>query len=276
MLPQSLNLALTGAGPIEAYYMLRNRLQLCHQAPRRIIVSIIASHFQGDALFWPYAATFGLLDRRDLEEIRARSASLGDPVVYPAPLPLDLDGRTLALLYAWRFPTSYAANLVEGGLVRRYPANRMLERETMRGLGYHPVGTDPGFAGPSREIEARSFQSSPLLSDYFGKLIDLASSSGSEILFIHAPVNPATAAARSPELVRGFAGYLDGFERAYPGFRLLNRDNPVLPAEMFGDRDLHLNRSGAERFSAMLARQLAGETGRTAERAALHNGGMTP
>ena len=256
------NLALTGGSTVEVYGMAR-QLFACSRKPKRIVVSLIFNHFMNDQLFWPYAASFGLFDRHDLEALRRQSRRLGDPVLFPTAKGLDrngldkdgldLGGRLLVQEYGLHFPTSYVANLIEGAVMRRFSSNCALEAQTLSSNGYVPIAVGPGFGGISRDVLMPQFRPTPILDHYFRAFLELAQANGTKVVFINTPLNKASFARLTPAVQAGFAGYLGGLAADYPNFTVSMPLFQQWPDADFGDEEMHLNPAGARRFSGMLA-----------------------
>jgi len=114
------NLAIGGSKAIEAYAALA-----CASPPKLVILSFDPSHFTRPDLFWERSIRFGFLSASDVEALRTASHGIGDTSVYEARHADGLPSILRDKLYQLRFPPFYAASLIHGGFVLRWPGNQV-------------------------------------------------------------------------------------------------------------------------------------------------------
>jgi hypothetical protein len=258
----STNLAQGGASPIETYYITQDILT-CPNAPRRVILSLSPEMVMQPSFFWNRTGLYGVLTFAQLEEIRQRSRALGDTSIYRPAKFGDWDAMLDNLLHAIDFPSFYTTYVVSELAIGRLRANRATADETLRAGGQHGYGTADGCDDVAADAEIRDFVPSPLLREYFGRLLDAYAARGIPVDFVAVPMNRATYDRMRADVVAGFQAYLDGLAAAHPNFRLLTGAVAALDDRYFGD-STHLNREGAElvsrRVEALLARSDAAGT----------------
>lgn len=213
------NLALSGSGPIEAYYEWR-RMRRCAQLPRKVILSYWPDLFSKLDWFWPRNTRFGLFSYADLEEIRANEASLAPGTLYRTARAGQLPPAVDNWLHARHFPSFDFANFISSGLVGRLSANRRAYQDTLAGRGHHqinPFGDDPR----ARQVCAsdampmqKHFQQAPLVTYYFAKLLSEMQSEGIRIAFVQTPVSRVTERKISADYREAFQSFI----RKYDGY----------------------------------------------------------
>jgi hypothetical protein len=249
------NLAVGGGEAIEALAAL-TRAMACPSRPRLAIISLDPGHFTRPDLFWERSVRFGFMSAADIATLRDATRQTGDGSVYEAH---HADGLPTVLrdwLYRIRFPPLYFSSLLHGGLSMRWAGNERLLAATLSARGHYYFGTDAGSAAVAADGRIDSFQPSPILDHYFDRLLSVLDQHGIEALFIAMPVNEATWDKVLPGVREQFAAYLSGYERRYKRFHVAAGIMPRWPNRLFGDQFCHLNREGAERFSAELAQRL--------------------
>jgi hypothetical protein len=252
------NLALGGASPIEMYYMAQDILK-CPQPPRRVVISLSPEMVLRPSFFWDRTGLYGVLTFDQLEEVRRRSRALRDDSLYtPAKLG-DWDAIADNFLHAVRFPSFYTTYIVAELAVGRLRSNRATAAETLRAGGQHGYGTEDGCDSVASDADLAAFVPSPLLQDYFGRLLAAFEARGIAVDFIAVPMNQATYDAMRPAVVAGFQTYLDDLAAAHPNFRVLGSAIRPLDDRYFGD-STHLNQRGAELVSRQVADLLAQST----------------
>lgn len=249
------NLALGGASPIEMYYMTERVLR-CPTAPRRVILSFSPPQIVRDEYYWPRTALFGFLSDRQLDEVRRTARALGDTSLYSAANIGDLDARLTDWLYAHHFPSYAIASVFDARGVGRLAKNRQIYADTLRARGHHLYGENSGFDVPAEEAYMTSLTPSPLIDTYMRRLISALAARGTQVLYIPAPLNDATASRLDPTVVRQIGVYLHGLQVRFANFRLIGPAVVGYPDRLFGDAS-HLNAEGARLFSARVAARLA-------------------
>ncbi|MFL5281014.1 MAG: hypothetical protein ACJ8AW_08430 [Rhodopila sp.] len=249
------NLAVGGGKAIEAYAAL-TRVLACPVLPKLAILSFDPSHFTSPDLFWERSVRFGFLSASDVNALRDASRRIGDMSVYETRHTDGLPSVLRDRLYLLSFPSYYAASLIHGGFVMRWPGNKVRLNEALAARGQYYFGTDAGSDVVAVEGSMAAFRPLPILDLYFDRLLALLEAHGIPSLFVAMPINDSTWQQVRPAMRDQFAAYLAGYERRYPLFRLAGDLMPHWPDRFFGDPFCHLNPEGAERFSALLAQRL--------------------
>ncbi len=245
------NLAIGGGGPVEGYFLLRRAMQ-CPQPPNRVVLSFSAQHLSHADTFWERSVRFGLLQRREVEEVRQAADRLGDHGLSDRLHDATSD-RLRSWLYAARFPTLYANSLLHAGGALRYASNRRQLEQVLRTRGQYEFGTDNGSSAVAMEGWMSDFRPRPVLDYFLDRLLALAETRGVSVRFVAMPVNEATFAASSPGVRSDFGTYLASFAARYPTFSVERDLLPHWPNRLFGDGYSHLNARGAGVATALLA-----------------------
>ncbi len=249
------NLALGGATPIEMFYMA-SRALACPQPHRQVVMSLSPSQLMDGEYFWPRTALFDFLSFSDLEQIRKLSRALGDTLLFAPPAFADVDAIINDWLYAHNFPSFSAAAMFDHAIIGRLRANTRIERDIEASGGQHGYGTRSGSDEIADDALLAGFHVAPIYNAYFDRLLTMLEQHGSRVLFIAVPMNDATYAAMSPQVVRGFDDYLRGLAARHPNFQLVGDPIAHMDNRYFGD-DTHLNAEGADLFSADVRTTLA-------------------
>ncbi|WP_146101576.1 hypothetical protein [Rhodopila globiformis] len=249
------NLAVGGGMPIEAYAALARALA-CPSSPRLVIISFDPGHFTSPDLFWDRSVRFGFISGSDVAALRDASRRIGDLSVYEARHADGLPSILRDTLYRMRFPSYYAASLIHGGGILRWPGNRARLRDALAARGQYYFGTAAGSDVVAVEGSMPAFRPLPILDLYFDRLLALLAAHAIPAWFIAMPVNEATWRQVRPAMLDQFTAYLAGYERRYPLFHVVGTVMPHWPDRFFGDQFCHLNPGGARRFSASLAQRL--------------------
>ena len=253
------NLAVGGGEAIEAHAALSRALR-CPVPPRLVVLSFDAAHFMQPELFWERTMRFGFLDRTELAALRETSRRLGDFSVYEERHTDGIPSWIRDHLYTLRFPPYYFSSLVKGGAFLRWNRNNHALKEGIAARGQYYFGTAQGSSAVAAEGRLGTFRPLPVLDDYFSRVLALLEDRGIPAVFVSMPLNDTTARTMHPVLRDGFAAWLAGYEIRYPGFRVAWPATLAWPDRWFGDGFSHLNPAGAERFSGMLSRCLAGDS----------------
>ncbi len=251
LLPQriadSTNLALGGASPIEMYYITQDILK-CPHPPRRVIISLAPEMVMRPTFFWDRTGLYGVMTFDQLEEVRRRSRALDDTSIYAAEKFGDWDAVLDNAMHAMRFPSYYTNYIIAELAIGRLRENRVTMAETLMAEGQHGYGTADGCEDVAADALLPAFVASPLIQEYFGRMLAAYQAHGIAVVFVAVPMNQATYDRMQPGVVAGFQAYLDALAAAHPNFRLLGSAVSVLDNRYFGD-STHLNRLGAELVS---------------------------
>jgi hypothetical protein len=252
------NLALGGATPIEMYYTALHASS-CPNPPQRVVLSFSPAQLMNTQYFWPRTALFGYLNFDELEQVRQEARSAGDKALYSAPNIGDFDAMLTDWLYAHHFPSYYMSSIINGRVVGRLGAYRQIQQEMAETRGQHLYGQANSVHDTAEEADMPAFKVSPLLDDYFARLLALYEKSGTPVYYIAAPWNQATYDHLQPGFTDQLVRYLQGLAQRFPNLHVLVPFTHMAD-EYYGD-EYHLNARGSAIFSDQVAARLnqAGE-----------------
>jgi hypothetical protein len=264
--PDVYNLSISASTSIDTLAISRILVSSPHPLSPSPLDCILTGHF------WDISVRFGLLDLKDVEEIRTRSRYFNDPVLWSNegnPLhnrtllfgpktPFDIDAQLKTILYTFRFPSFFFSSLISHDVFDRHRRNIETYRTMRETRGWRLVGTLNGTHELAPEADLPTFLPSPLLDSYLAETIGLFKSNNIPVYFVAVPFNENTIAKLHRDFVDGFAGYLKNYELRYSNFHLLGDPFPALPWEDFGD-SAHVNEQGALRYSDNVAALLRKE-----------------
>jgi hypothetical protein len=207
--------------------------------------------------FWDRTGLYGVLTFDDLEEIRHRSRALNDTNIYGPPKFADLDAVIGNVLHAADFPSYDTTYIVRHYAIGRLGDNNKVAAETLAANGQHYYGAENGSDGISDDAKLTSFAPSPLLKEYFGRMLDDYQAHGVPVYFIAVPMNKATYDRMHPGVIEGFQAYLESLAAAHPNFKVIGPAVAPLDDRYFGD-STHLNVAGAELVSHKVGELLTG------------------
>jgi hypothetical protein len=249
------NLAVGGGEPIEALAAL-TRAMRCPRPPKRVILSLDAVHFTEPDLFWERTVRFGFVDADEIASLRDISRATGDMSIYEQRNTIGLPFWLRDEMYRVRFPSLYFSSLLRGGLLLRWPRNRAILKASLASRGQYYFGIAPGSDKIAPDGHLLKFRPLPVLQWYFNHLLEQTEARGVPVLFIAVPMHDDTERQVAPNVRIAFRTWLAGFEKRYPGFRVVGDVMPHWPDVFFGDGFSHLNPKGAIRFSTGLERCL--------------------
>ena len=203
--------------------------------------------------FWQETLRFGFMTPRALWRLERRARELDDlETLNKAVTPDGLSGPVRDWLYALRFPSLFFGNLVNGEIFLRYDENLMRLDEIVRARGFIPYPELPNndLVGP--EANLPRFVRTKLKTDYFEKTLRVLRDNGLPVALLVMPIKSATRGAMATAVETEYIGYLQSQTRQFPNVRLVNSHIPGWPDTQFAD-DVHLNPTGAQRFSDRLA-----------------------
>ena len=246
------NLALPGSTSIELYYFAR-RLLANSQRPGAIVISLSPIHFvQAETFFWSQTMSFGYLSPQEANEVRLTSRALKDESIFGPNSPGDIDARLKSFLYTIKFPSYFFPALYASRLYQRHAANEKMLQTVLSTRGQTYFGNNHGSTEPDFESALTSFVPSPLLDDYFNRLLSLLQANNIPVYFLNLPHNTVSDKLYFRGLKEAFVTHLDSFTGRYPDFHVLGDPFPVYPSECFTDH-AHLNELGATRWSDHVA-----------------------
>jgi hypothetical protein len=247
-----INLGLGGACPVEEYFVAKRFLRASR--PRAVIISFVPANLASinrtgsQVNILNRGAKYGLLDSRDLEEIREHSRELRDDSIFDRPAPLDIDARLKIWLLGHHFPACYFGELIGGrfNLWKRENSRRRFLTEQARGyFGGH--GSFPRGA-LDRNATLVHFRTPATVDYYFRQILALFEARGIPVYFVSMPISEISLAAMRPEVKEGYETYLKDLARSYPNFHVLGNPFSSFPPRYFFD-DTHLATDGAVLWS---------------------------
>lgn len=248
------NLALSGTGPIEAYYEVQ-RIAHCLSLPRLAILSFSPEQLEHVDWFWARSARFDLLSYDDLEDIRASEQRVSPGLLYHSAWGVEPPGAVLDWFYVNHFPPYDFGNLLASGVLGRLGANRRTLEETYAERGYHAVPGHYKCAKDDPIPEESEFRPLSLVDRYYERLLKALHDRAIAIVIAQGPQCAPWAEKVTPQFKREFAAYMS--KRGADRYITPSVDElfPVRPNEDFGDGS-HMNATGARSFSDAWARRL--------------------
>jgi hypothetical protein len=249
------NLALGASTSIENYYVAR-RVLACPTPPKRALIAFLPIDMTRTQMYWQRTALFGLLDFEQMEEVRKSSIRISDPLIYSAnPVGTVLD-KLQNYSYHIGFPSYYFPAMMNAGFVGRKALNEREFENTLRDRGHHYFGTAAQSNRIAEDAQVTAFAPSPLLNDYFERLLTALRDSKTDVYFLTPPLNPATFALVPQDVIADFKAYLNDVAARHPNFHLLGDIVQSMPADHFGDEE-HLNEKGAAAWTEIVRGLLA-------------------
>jgi hypothetical protein len=162
-----------------------------------------------------------------------------------------LSGPIRDWLYALRFPSLSFSSLAQGQIFRRYGDNtaRLGRIEHARGYVPYPAAPPTDRTGP--ESRLANFATTKLQIAYFERTLAALRDSGVPVALLPMPIKQATRDAMAPSVEAAYFEYLHSLSARFGNVRVIGGDIPGWPSAMFTD-EVHLNPTGAERFSTRL------------------------
>ncbi len=239
----ALNLALGGATPVEAWFLL-DRWLARHPAPRDLVLSFGPFHLSEMDSFWHRTVKFGFLSAREVDALRRESEMLG--------VPLDEQpfSRMLSTLIP---PFSWSAELFSGLLAGRRAENLAALAAFERAKGHKLYGTGKRPRNTNEEAGRFAFEPSPLMDIYLRRTIRLAREHGIRVHWFTMPFSEVSWSKTLPRYRFEFNRYLRDLA-AEEGVHVA-RDLWSLPDEYFGDPS-HVNAEGVKLVTAALMASL--------------------
>ena len=233
------NIAIGGSTSIEMYYALNNYLKN-HRAPKRVIIAFAPYHFC-EIDNWKQTLFYNYLKPAELIEVEAKAFEYGDKTIHYPGWFGDM------LSFKLRLPNKYLDAIYQAKLTGNKEANREKYASVREDRGYTEFGSDNGNSDLNYETHHETFDYSPLVLEYYDKLLDLCEANNIEAIIVQAPINQASSEVITEEFMNGYKSFLDEIMEKHPGFTVQMRV-PVYDNIYFGDNN-HLNHSGADKFT---------------------------
>ena len=233
------NIAIGGATSIEMYYALSQYLEN-HEAPETAVVIFAPVHLCAIDN-WQQTLFFNYLTLPELLEAEKTAVLTKEEAVCYSGFPADL------LSFRLRLPNKYMDALINARGNGNLAENRAKFEALRETRGYTAFGEEDGNDDLNYETHHQDFDLSPMLDEYYIRLLDLLRNKGIEVIIAQAPMNEASGKALSQDFRQGFTEYIEGIEERYPEYTV-ETEVPIYDNSFFGDNN-HLNRKGAEKFS---------------------------
>lgn len=245
------SLGLTGATSVTSYYALTHYLKN-HQAPRVIVLSISPVLFERYPDFYPRGIKYKLLTVADAIETLNEAHQLND---FPFEVsPANGNYYWEWLLYKANYLLYYKQEILAGRFYQRWHPNQEIYANLEKENGFMGMPGGSPAHGLDMEADRNTFLASPLLAQYFKKLLDLCSEKNIHVLFQAMPLNDTSFKALKPEYVLGYNNFMQTFQKKYPNVQW---HSVLLP---FSDEDFadasHLNSRAAVTISEQIKKQL--------------------
>ncbi len=234
------NIAIGGTTSVEMYYALSNYLET-HKAPSEVILTFAPYHFC-TMDNWQQTLYYNYLTVPELAEVESRVTKLGgDETTRYSGWFADL------VSFRLRLPNKYLDAVYTARINGNLESNTEKYKAVQKDLGYTEFGSDPGNDRPNYETHHATFDSSPLVLDYYDRLLSLCADNDIHVTIAQAPINEASSPLISEAFRAGYNDLMTSVQEKYPSFTV-ETEIPVYDNKYFGDNN-HLNRRGAEKFS---------------------------
>ena len=257
------SMAMPASNPMNGFFLLRDYLKN-NPAPSQMIISYASYHlaFGAQKGFWNHAVKVNAFDLPDFLEIVERSHRFAEPI-----LPDASRVRVYAewMLYRVGFPPYYLGDLDPSDIQRRGRDNREIWRKLAQSRGHQFIGEKlERHSGLAYESGFESFRPSPLNDSYLGDILHLAREHSIQVMMIPMPLNETTLRALKPGFVDEYRNYVSRIQAEFPEIVAISI-HEALPATAFGDPN-HLNHSGAQRYTRLIADRLRDMNSKVAAR----------
>jgi len=261
-------LALTGATPVETYYIAKQLLK-CPNRPKSVLVIFNTAALGNDPLFpMPQKTNFWaeavMIPSLNFEEILNYSKQFNNTLITGPQSLFDLDYRIKALLCSLKFPPLFELDLQHyAHLVlhdrRQLRADRKaFYAQTLLDDGHHFYGMRAESAGYLRDSQGNltldhdafrvDDRISPFEDFYLRRTIRELTKAGIRVYYILPPMNQSSADHYPPDLISIYQNYLAKLQSSEAGFQLIGDGFPIWNPIFFGDQ-FHLNLRGSLIFS---------------------------
>ncbi len=237
------NFGLSGATPIEAYFLLKRYLA-SGKKTERVYLMFGMTHFQLADSLQEYTLAYGILTLEEeltlLNDIRIYgSPEKGNPHwmetwANSALTLLGVDSQTSIQVRKRLFTSSH-----------EYISEKLETMKRTKGQ-HHFVDETLDRFQPAPLVDYHHLNLNPLISHYLRQTLDLLRESGIETIVDFVPNNSVSWLKFSPGFHQEWQDFRQTLKRDYPEITL--GDISHYPPEMYGDHS-HMNAAGAEKFS---------------------------
>ncbi len=240
----SLNLAIGGGTPIEAYYALRQYLK--KNKPEFLLLSYAPFHIQTQDSYWGRTVLFDFLNLSEYYEITNHAKKFKEQDL----LEKNLNENYYFFTYVnyTKNPFKFLPSLKKAlfTINNRYSVNNRILKYLKETKGHFFYGRALQSSGITWEGKQKEpFVNSTLINFYLEKLIVLAQSNNIKVYYYSMPFNKSTYRSINVEYVNSYNSYISNLAKKY-NIKILN-SLYFLPNENFGDAS-HLYR-GAEKVT---------------------------
>ena len=243
---RTINLALGGTTPMEAYYILCEYLA-SHDKPKVVYMSFLDSHFIFDDCF--YVRT--LYSHRFPFGVNCRMLHRGIEFEEPS-IAMD-DARMKLLEYAVYAPSKYITSFMNGGINQRMEENSQIMMTDDAHYGRY-IGVGNMVWGTPENMEFSEFLVNPLFDRYYQDIIGLCEDNGITVRLVKLPLTDC--ATFSSEYLREYESYYMDIKNQYENVTV-----DWISAYDISDfyDDHHMNSHGAFRLAADLKHMYSGD-----------------
>lgn len=250
--PKIYNLGMSGATPVETYFLLKRYLE-SGKKPERVYVMFGMTHFQLSDSLREYTLPFGVLT------VTEQLTLMNDIRIHGSPIKEDphwllewgnglltflgLDSET-AVAVRKRFFTQFH-KVIEKKLA--------LMKET-KGQHYFPPAPETVML-PSPLVDYDHLSFDPLIYSYFLRTLDLLRDHKIQTVVDFVPNNSVTWDKWTPTFLKEWQEFRQTIKQKYP--EVILGDISAYPPEYFSDFD-HMNQEGAEKYSEEFRRRYYG------------------
>lgn len=229
---KSLNLAVGGGTPVEAYYILEHYLKN-NPPPKNLVFSFVGGHLSGGSHYWGRTVTFDFLSDNEFEEIEKFAREYNEDSILES-------GKSYR---DYKYPKAYASNFKNGLVGGRWVRNKLVAAYLVNSGGHHYFGTRSFANGRSGDSYKKNFKVSDFQNFYFKKALNLALNNGIDTGFYFMPLNKTSFSKAKNNYIEEFTDYIENLFGGF-GFEVCNSifymDN-----DQFGDPS-HLYKGAKE------------------------------
>ncbi len=241
-----ISLAQGGTTSVEAYYTLKDHIEN-RGKPKAVILSVCSFHFTDFDGFWTRSIYFDYLSFEQANEV-IREA--GRQKETDALRKAGGDSVFTLLEYKIKSPTKYMSPVVNSVGEGRKALNRKAYEEMEKNRGFK---TFVSWWPTSTENDMEKFVMLRTLDTYYRKTIELCIENDIEVFSLNAPLIDESY-GKAMKTIEPFRDYFVLLSKEYPDAHI-DTEFASYPAEYFDDAD-HLNKKGAEKYTAYIAETL--------------------
>lgn len=241
--PKLYNFGMSGATPIEAYFLLKRYLA-SGKKPERVYLMFGMTHFQLADAFQEYTLAYGRLTSGEILTLMNQIRIHGSPEK-GRPLWIKTWGNSFLNLLGLDSETSIQVRKRLFTSSHEHISSKHVTMMHTKGQHYFVDETLDRFQ-PAPLVDYDHLSLNPLITYYFRKTLELLRESGTQTVIDFMPNNTVTWQKFSPTFHREWQNYRQTLKRDYPETTI--GDISQYPPEMYGDHS-HMNSAGAEKFS---------------------------